>query len=127
MWISVTSAVRGKQSALITTPATSSGCMSRYGFGYGLAGPNDVARTLFARYNKDGSEILVFHGEIKSPRRLTPRECSRIMKVFFVLNKKVIYYKGSIGFGSVAHWKNLHLMFNLWSIGTKDFGRVWIR
>jgi DNA (cytosine-5)-methyltransferase 1 len=49
-----------------------------HGFGYGLVGPNDVARTLSARYYKDGSEILVRqHG--KNPRRLTPRECARLM------------------------------------------------
>ena len=48
------------------------------GFGYGLVSPNDVARTLSARYYKDGSEILVWqHG--KRPRRLTPRECARLM------------------------------------------------
>jgi DNA (cytosine-5)-methyltransferase 1 len=49
------------------------------GFGYGLVGPRDVARTLSARYYKDGSEILVSRGRGKSPRRLTPRECSRLM------------------------------------------------
>lgn len=49
------------------------------GFGYGLAGPGDVARTLSARYYKDGSEILVSRGKNKNPRRLTPRECSRLM------------------------------------------------
>lgn len=49
------------------------------GFGFGLVGPNDVARTLSARYHKDGSEILVSRGEGKSPRRLTPRECARLM------------------------------------------------
>lgn len=48
------------------------------GFGFGLFGPNDVARTLSARYHKDGSEILIKqHG--KNPRRLTPRECARLM------------------------------------------------
>ena len=48
------------------------------GFGFGLFGPNDVSRTLSARYYKDGSEILVKqHG--KHPRRLTPRECARLM------------------------------------------------
>ena len=47
------------------------------GFGYSLVGPQDRARTLSARYYKDGSEILVRrHG---NPRRLTPRECSRLM------------------------------------------------
>ncbi len=36
-----------------------------------------VARTLSARYYKDGSEILIPQGR-KNPRRLTPRECARI-------------------------------------------------
>ncbi len=61
------------------------------GFGYGLVGANDVTRTLSARYYKDGSEILVdrgydhdkdFHDEANlknRPRRLTPRECARLM------------------------------------------------
>jgi DNA (cytosine-5)-methyltransferase 1 len=48
------------------------------GFGFGLVGPTDVARTLSARYYKDGSEILVKQ-KGKSPRRLTPRECARLM------------------------------------------------
>ena len=48
------------------------------GFGYGLFGPKDVARTLSARYYKDGSEILIKRGR-SNPRRLTPRECARIM------------------------------------------------
>lgn len=48
------------------------------GFGYGLVGPLDVSRTLSARYYKDGSEILVRQDNNK-PRRLTPRECSRLM------------------------------------------------
>ena len=49
------------------------------GFGFGLVGPDDVARTLSARYYKDGSEILVKQEEGKAPRRLTPRECARLM------------------------------------------------
>ncbi len=68
------------------------------GFGFGLVDPNDdnaIARTLSARYHKDGSEILVndrgwdmclaeddFWDEINQsnrPRRLTPRECARLM------------------------------------------------
>lgn len=48
------------------------------GFGYSLFGENDVARTLSARYFKDGSEILIKQHK-KRPRRLTPRECARIM------------------------------------------------
>jgi hypothetical protein len=47
------------------------------GFGFGLVGPEDCARTLSARYHKDGSEILVRNKP--RPRRLTPRECSRLM------------------------------------------------
>ena len=61
------------------------------GFGYGLTGKNDVTRTLSARYYKDGSEILIdrgfnpkkdFHSPLNlknRPRRLTPRECARLM------------------------------------------------
>lgn len=48
------------------------------GFGYSLFGPNDVARTLSARYYKDGSEILIDQPG-KRPRRLTPQECARLM------------------------------------------------
>ena len=61
------------------------------GFGYGLVGEQDVTRTLSARYYKDGSEILIDRGfnpdkdfySVKNqksrPRRLTPRECARLM------------------------------------------------
>lgn len=49
------------------------------GFGFGLVTRNDVARTLSARYYKDGSEILVDQGPDLRPRRLTPRECARLM------------------------------------------------
>jgi len=49
------------------------------GFGFGLVTPDDVARTLSARYYKDGSEILVSQGRKANPRRLTPRECARLM------------------------------------------------
>jgi DNA (cytosine-5)-methyltransferase 1 len=49
------------------------------GFGFGLVGPDDVARTLSARYYKDGAEILVRQESPRQPRRLTPRECARLM------------------------------------------------
>ncbi|WP_034949801.1 DNA cytosine methyltransferase [Erwinia oleae] len=67
------------------------------GFGYGLVDPlleNGVVRTLSARYHKDGSEILIDRGwdralgerdfddeanQQRRPRRLTPRECARLM------------------------------------------------
>ena len=38
-----------------------------------------ITRTLSARYYKDGSEILIPQGEGVNPRRLTPRECARLM------------------------------------------------
>ncbi len=49
------------------------------GFGFGLVTPESVTRTLSARYYKDGSEILISQGKSKNPRRLTPRECARLM------------------------------------------------
>lgn len=61
------------------------------GFGYGLVNEKSVTRTLSARYYKDGSEILIDRGwnfeksfedltnQKTRPRRLTPRECARLM------------------------------------------------
>ncbi len=49
------------------------------GFGFGMTDLDGVSRTLSARYYKDGSEILVPQPEGKNPRRLTPRECARLM------------------------------------------------
>lgn len=49
------------------------------GFGYGLMNESDItSRTLTARYYKDGSEVLVAQKN-KNPRKLTPRECARLM------------------------------------------------
>ena len=47
------------------------------GFGFGLTDLNGIARTLSARYYKDGAEILIPQ-EANNPRRLTPRECARL-------------------------------------------------
>ena len=47
------------------------------GFGYGIAQPDGISRTLSARYYKDGSEILIAQHN-RNPRRLTPRECARL-------------------------------------------------
>ena len=47
------------------------------GFGFGIASPDGISRTLSARYYKDGSEILIEQPG-KNPRRLTPRECARL-------------------------------------------------
>ncbi len=49
------------------------------GFGFGLVGRGDVSRTLSARYYKDGSEVLIRRAGGGRPRRLTPRECARLM------------------------------------------------
>lgn len=49
-----------------------------HGFGCSVFQPSDIARTLSARYHKDGSEILIAQNG-KNPRRLTPRECARLM------------------------------------------------
>lgn len=49
------------------------------GFGYGLVDLNGITRTLSARYYKDGSEILIPQVDGKNPRRLSPRECARLM------------------------------------------------
>ena len=49
------------------------------GFGFGIADRQGVARTLSARYFKDGSEILIDQGADRPPRRLTPPECARLM------------------------------------------------
>jgi len=48
------------------------------GFGFGIADPEGITRTLSARYHKDGSEILIPQ-KGKNPRRLTPRECARLL------------------------------------------------
>lgn len=48
------------------------------GFSFGLTSPKKISRTLSARYHKDGSEILIEQIN-KNPRRLTPRECARLM------------------------------------------------
>ena len=48
------------------------------GFSYGLTDIAGISRTLSARYYKDGSEILIPQ-EGSNPRRLTPRECARLM------------------------------------------------
>ncbi len=49
-----------------------------HGFGCSVFLPGDIARTLSARYHKDGSEILIAQKN-RNPRRLTPRECARLM------------------------------------------------
>ncbi len=49
------------------------------GFGYSVFDGAGVARTLSARYHKDGSEILIRGARGRNPRRLTPAECAKLM------------------------------------------------
>jgi DNA (cytosine-5)-methyltransferase 1 len=49
------------------------------GFGYKLYGPDDTTGTLSARYYKDGAEVLIKQSGWRNPRRLTPKEASRLM------------------------------------------------
>lgn len=49
------------------------------GFGYGLNTGENVARTMSARYHKDGSEILIKQKRWKNPRRLTPQEAMLLL------------------------------------------------
>lgn len=49
-----------------------------HGFGCSVFNSGQIARTLSARYHKDGSEILI-EQHSRNPRRLTPRECARLM------------------------------------------------
>lgn len=67
------------------------------GFGYGLVNPETMTttRTLTARYYKDGSEILI-QQDNQNPRRLTPRECARLMgfpESFQIVSSKTQAYK----------------------------------
>ena len=49
------------------------------GFGFNLVtNTKEIAKTLSARYYKDGAEILIAQKR-KNPRKLTPRECASLM------------------------------------------------
>lgn len=50
------------------------------GFGFSVFKPDSpYTNTISARYYKDGSEVLIDQSDIgKNPRKLTPRECSRL-------------------------------------------------
>ena len=69
------------------------------GFGFGLVGPDDISRTLSARYYKDGSEILIKQPYWRNPRRLTPAEAAKLMG----FNKRLAKFMGfSDGFPQVC-------------------------
>lgn len=49
------------------------------GFGYSLFSHDSAyTNTISARYYKDGSEILIDQGDLKNPRKITPREAARL-------------------------------------------------
>ena len=60
------------------------------GFGFGIADPKGISRTLSARYHKDGAEILIAQGEREPPRRLTPAECARLMGFDIANGKQIV-------------------------------------
>jgi DNA (cytosine-5)-methyltransferase 1 len=68
------------------------------GFGYRMFAPNDTSGTLPARYYKDGADILLEQPG-GNPRRLTPRECARLMGFpdDFVLNKSEVQAYKQLG------------------------------
>ena len=96
------------------------------GFGFGLADPAGITRTLSARYYKDGAEILIPQKD-RNPRRLTPFEAARLMGFPKQLAKRQVVsdtraYKqyGNAVVPAVAaavakqivkvmHWQRLHL------------------
>jgi len=49
------------------------------GFGFSIADPEGVSRTMSARYHKDGSEILISQDDIgENPRMITEMEAARL-------------------------------------------------
>lgn len=60
------------------------------GFGFGIADPQGISRTLSARYHKDGAEILIAQGEGMPPRRLTPVECAGLMGFDIENGRKIV-------------------------------------
>jgi DNA (cytosine-5)-methyltransferase 1 len=84
------------------------------GFGYGLVTPETTTtRTLSARYYKDGSEILLYQGNDKNPRKLTPRECARLMgfpdefKIPVSNTRAYKQFGNSVVVPAIAHVANL--------------------
>ncbi|WP_419627333.1 DNA (cytosine-5-)-methyltransferase [Thiolapillus sp.] len=48
-------------------------------FGYRIYHPGDVTGALTASYARSAQSILIHQGEHTNPRKLTPRECARLM------------------------------------------------
>ena len=68
------------------------------GFGYRIFSDEQTSGTLSARYYKDGADILL-HQSGKNPRKLTPRECARLMGFpdDFKLNKSEVQAYKQLG------------------------------
>lgn len=68
------------------------------GFGFRMFSPEDTSGTLSARYYKDGADILI-EQEGMNPRRLTPRECARLMGFSdeFILNDSEVQSYKQLG------------------------------
>ena len=68
------------------------------GFGYRIFSDEQTSGTLSARYYKDGADILLHQNE-KNPRKLTPRECARLMGFpdDFKLNKSEVQAYKQLG------------------------------
>ena len=68
------------------------------GFGYRIFSEEQTSGTLSARYYKDGADILL-HQSGKNPRKLTPRECARLMGFpdDFKLNKSEVQAYKQLG------------------------------
>jgi DNA (cytosine-5)-methyltransferase 1 len=50
-----------------------------HGFGFKTFSAGDTARTMSARYYKDGADILINQPTWKNPRKLTPKEALKLM------------------------------------------------
>ena len=68
------------------------------GFGYRIFSDEQTSGTLSARYYKDGADILL-HQSGRNPRKLTPRECARLMGFpdDFKLNKSEVQAYKQLG------------------------------
>lgn len=73
------------------------------GFGFKTFSAEDTARTISARYYKDGADILINQPGWKNPRKLTPKEALKLMGFtpkYASLFKETI--KGNRGFPQVV-------------------------
>jgi DNA (cytosine-5)-methyltransferase 1 len=94
------------------------------GFGYSLVDLDGIARTLSARYYKDGSEILIPQTG-KNPRRLTPRECARLMGfpddfIIGVSDNQAYRQFGNAVVPEVVYWIGKEMVFSIQYSGVEN-------